>query len=373
MKKVLFIAIVLFFTSCGNEKNNEDIQQQISDYKKEVAEINNKIKALEEELDAQSDAPQKSVPVSVLEMKAETFNHYIEVNGTVEAVNSAFISPEINGQVEEIFVGEGDRVSTGQKLFKLNSVIIENSIKEIKTSLVLATTVYEKQKRLYDKEIGSEIDYLTAKNNKESLESKLETLRSQLDMAKVKAPFDGIIDDILIEVGEMAMPGMMTMQLVNLDNLYVNADVSEALITKIKKGDKVMLEFPSYPEFKMEVPVFRTGNVVKSANRTFKVQLKIKNQNETIKPNVIALIKINDFTSEEAFSVPSIIIKEDLKGLYVYVTSHESNTSASKVYVKTGKSYGSKTMITDGLKAGDKVIVKGYNLVSDGMKINIQE
>lgn len=372
MKKILFVAIVLILSSCGSEKTNEEINKEISEHKKEIVELNKKIKVLEEELVEEDDKAKKSIPVSVKKMIAETFHHYIEVNGTVEAVNAAYVSPEINGQVEAIYVKEGDRVKAGQKLFKLNAIIVENSIKELETALTLTTIVYEKQKRLYDKEIGSEIDYLTAKNNKESLESKLETLKSQLDMAEVKASFDGIIDDIFIEVGEMAMPGMMAMQLVNLNDLYVNADVSEAYLTKVKKGDMVRLEFPSYPGVQMEVPVFRTGNIVKSANRTFKVQLKVKNQNELIKPNVLALIKVNDFTAVDALSVPSIIIKEDLKGSYLYVTNHKSAASAKKVYVKIGKSYGSSTMITEGLNAGDNVIVEGYNLVSDGMLINIK-
>jgi RND family efflux transporter MFP subunit len=372
MKRIVFFIAVLFLVSCGSKKTNEDINKEITEYKNQIVEINKKIKALEEEIVPEDGQLQRSIPVTVKEMEASTFHHYIEVNGTVEAVNSAYVSPEINGQVEAIYVKEGERVKTGQKLFKLNDIIVENSIKEVETALSLATIVYEKQKRLYDKQIGSEIDYLTAKNNKESLESKLKTLNSQLDMAEVKAYFDGIIDDILIEVGEMAMPGMMAMQLVNLDELYVNADVSEAYLTKVKKGDLVMLEFPSYPGMKMEVSVHRTGNIVKSANRTFKVQLKVSNNNELIKPNVIALIKINDYTASNAISVPSIIIKEDMQGPYLYVVNQESATSARKVYVKTGKSYGSMTMITDGLAAGDKVIVEGYNLVSDGMIVNVR-
>jgi RND family efflux transporter MFP subunit len=241
--------------------------------------------------------------------------------------------------------------------------VTENSIKEVETALELANTVYEKQKQLWNKNIGSELDYLQAKNNKESLESKLETLNAQAEMALIRAPISGIVDEILVKEGELAAPGMQVVQLVNLDGLYINADVSEAYITKVKKGDIVSLEFPSLPEIEMEVTVFRTGNIVKSANRTFKVQLKINNVENMIKPNILAKIKINDYTKDQAILVPSIILKQDMEGTYLFTVV---DSKAKKVYVETGKSYKGKTIISKGLKTGDKVIVEGYNQVSDG-------
>lgn len=376
MKKLFFVLIVIFIAGCGNNNNPEnkdEIKKQITEYKNQVDELNNKIADLEKQLNNDPANNSNKIPISVKEMKYEPFSHYFEVNGTVEAINAAFISPEINGQVLNIFVQEGERVKKGQPLLKLNSSITESSIKEIETGLELANTVYERQKRLYDKNIGSEIDYLTAKNNKEALESKLKTLHAQQDMALVKSPVNGIVDDIFIKEGEMAMPGMQAMQVVNLDNLYVDADVSEAYLTKVKKGDMVLLEFPSYPDIKMKVPVHRIGNVVKTANRTFTVQLKIKNKNEVIKPNVLAIIKINDFSSESSLLVPSLIIKQDLKGSYVYIVrKHSKNITAMKRYVKTGISYGDETIITEGLHEGDKVIVNGYNQVSDGAEVEIR-
>jgi len=299
-----------------------------------------------------------------------SFNHYIEVSGAAEAINAAYISPEINGQVKEIYVKEGEKVTKGQVLLKINSSIIESSIKELETALELAKTVYEKQKQLWDKNIGSEIDYLQAKNSKESLESKLETLDAQADMAIIKAPIDGIIDDVFIKEGELAIPGMLAIQLVNLESLYIKDDVSEAYLTKVKKGDMVQLEFPSYPGLNMEVPVHRIGNVVKSANRTFVVQLKIKNPDATIKPNVLAKIKINDYSVDDALLLPSLIIKQDLTGSYVYMLNSENN-QARKVYIETGISYKDQTMITHGINSGDQVIIKGFNQVSDGTLVRM--
>lgn len=373
MKKILFVVIVGIIASCSskvdNPESNEEIVNQISAYKKEIVELNNKINELEKSLQNANELTEKGIPVSIKELTYEEFNHYIDVNGVVEAINEAYISPEINGQVKEVYVKEGQRVKKGELLLKINSSVTESTLKEVKTALELATTVYEKQSQLWEKNIGSELDYLQAKNNKESLESKLETLQAQLDMAMVKAPINGIVDVVMVKEGELASPGLQMIQLINLDNLYVNADVSEAYITKVKKGEMVVLEFPSYPDIVMKVPVYRTGNAVKSANRTFKVQLKIENEGDQIKPNVLARIKINDYTAKEALLLPSLIVKQDLNGSYVYIA--DENNLAQKVYIETGMSYLGVAMVTSGLSKGDRVIVKGYNQVSNGSKVGI--
>jgi len=371
MKKILIVLIIGFLASCSAKvdqpETKEDILNQISEYKKEMVELNKKLTTLEEEL-IDMEGGIKGTPVYTSKIEFQEFNHYFEVNGSVEAINAAYISPEINGQVKEIFVKEGYKVSKGQPLIKLNSSITESSIKEVETALELANTVFEKQTQLWDKNIGSELDYLQAKNNKEALESKLETLHAQAEMAIVRSPINGIVDEIIVKEGELAAPGMQVVQVVNLDGLYVNADVSEAYIIKIKKGDIVNLEFPSLPDLKMEIPVYRTGNIVKSANRTFTVQLKINNVENMIKPNILAKIRINDYTAKQAIIVPSIILKQDMIGTYLFKVN---DSKAHKTYVETGKSYKGNTMVTKGLIVGDEVIVNGYNQVSDGKLIEI--
>ena len=371
MKNLILISLVIFLAACSSKVDNpgsdEEILKQISEYKVTIGELNKKINGLESQLSTNADKD-GGIAVAVQVIKSEPFNHFIEVSGTAEAVNSAYISPEINGQVKEVLVTEGQTVQKGQLLIKLSSSVTENSINEVKTSLELARTVYEKQKQLWDKNIGSEMDYLQAKNNVESLESRLETLKSQLDMAELRAPISGIIDDIAVKKGEMASPGLQIIQLVNLESLYINADVSEAYITSVKEGEKVLLEFPSYPEISMEVPVYRIGNIIKEANRTFKLQLKIKNEGNLIKPNILAKIKINDYSVEESVLLPSIIIKQDMQGSYVYTVDPENQT-ARKVYIETGRSYLDITSVASGLAPGDKVIVNGYNQVSTGTKV----
>ncbi len=371
MKKLLSLLMIIVFAACSSNvdepETKEEILAKISDYKKELIDLNQKVTELEDKLLEMEGGP-VGTPVEITKIELQEFNHYFEVNGSVEAINAAFISPEINGQVKEIHVKEGQYVNKGQLLLEINSSIIKSSIKEVETALELANTVYDKQQQLWEKNIGSELDYLQAKNNVESLEGKLETLQAQVNMAEIHAPIDGIVDEVLVKEGELAIPGMQVVQLINLEGLYINADVSEAYITKVKKGDIVSLQFPSLPELDMDVPVFRTGNIVKSANRTFKVQMKINNINGLIKPNVLAKVRFNDFTGSNAFIVPSIILKQDMKGTYCFKVV---DGKAKKIYVEPGISYKGNSMVLSGLNVGDQVIVNGFNQVSDGKLVDI--
>src|SRR5210317_1670595 len=191
--------------ACGSGDSDESIQQQIKDYKDEVSQLNIKIKELEQKLEDRNVNDDEFItPVKVVNIRQQAFNHYFQVSGTVDADEQAYISPEINGQVKEILVIEGDHVKKGELLVRLNTSITENTIEEVKTQLELASTLYEKQKQLWEKNIGSEVQYLQAKNNMESLKSKMQTLQSQLDMAYIKSPIDGIVDAIYIEAGELA-------------------------------------------------------------------------------------------------------------------------------------------------------------------------
>jgi len=374
MKKIIFLLLIIIFTACRSNDSPEKIKEKIQGYKNDISELNHKIDKLEEELTKYSNDnnSEHKILVSVLKLEYQKFNHFIDASGSVESINEAFISPEINGQIKKIYVTEGQRVKKGDLLAQINTSITEKTINEVKTSLELTATIYKKQEQLWKKKIGSELQFLEAKNNKESLESKLSTLNAQLEMALVKSPINGIVDEIFQKEGELGMPGIQLMQVVNLDKLYINIDVSEAYLANINKGDMVTLEFPAYPEIKMEVPIHRIGNVVKPENRTFTVQLKINNLGEKLKPNILSIIKINDFSTDSALVVPSIIIKQDFQGSYVYIAEKQNeNMVAKKVYVITGMSDGSNTMITEGLNPGQMVITKGYNLVKNGAEIKL--
>lgn len=375
MKKLIAILIIATFVACGKTDDDpKDIKGKITEYKEQISVLEDKIDKLEKTL---VELGVKTKETAKLRITAQTiapshFAHYVEASASLESVNSAFISPEISGQIQTIHVQEGYFVQKGQLLVSLNSDIIQSNIKEIETSLELAKTVFSKQEELWNQKIGSEIQYLEAKNNKESLESKLNSLYIQRNKSRIKAPISGIVDVISVKKGELAMPGAQIIQMVNIGNFYVNADVSEKYIAAVKRGNPITVSFPTYPDWNIDTKVYRIGNIINQANRTFTLQARINNKDNMLKPNMLAIVKFRDFEMDEALVVPSIIIKEDFKGKYLYIVETNSEPVARKKYVKTSLSNDDGTMITDGIKVGDKVIVEGYNLVKDGMGIEVK-
>jgi RND family efflux transporter MFP subunit len=191
-------------------------------------------------------------------------------------------------------------------------------------------------------------------------------------MSYIRSPINGIVDEIFNKEGELAIPGMRLMQIVNLSELFINAEISEAYLPKINKGDIVHLTFPSYPDISMDVPILRIGNVINPQNRSFILQLRISNRQEKLKPNTLAIIKINDYSTDQALVVPSIILKNDIRGTYMYVAERDQDGyKAKKVYVETGMSYQDESIIVNGLQPGQLVITKGYNMVSNGSPIKM--
>lgn len=366
---LLFAAIGFVVFSCSAPKAEEDINKKLEKYKKEQADINNKIDQLQKQIGVspENESRKKEVSVSIETIKPETFYHYFDASGTVLAVQEAFVSPETNGQIKDILVKEGDLVRKGQVLAKLTTELIDKSIDEVKTSLALASDIYERQQRLWDQKVGSELQYLQAKNNKASLENRLSTLKAQLDLSIIKAPIDGVVEKVNQKKGEMAAPGIQMIYVVNLNQIIVRAEVSEHYISAVRKGEKVEVKFPSYPDFTITAPINRVGNVVNKNNRTFELELKLENPNQMFKPNMIAVLNINDFTAENSIIIPSKVLKEDLKGKYVYVSKKVGDKHiASKRYVTIGRTYLGNSCIIDGLAENDSVIIDGHNRVTDG-------
>lgn len=374
MKKMFFITLAVFMLACQQEKSPEAIQKEISKHKQAVNDLNHKISELEKQLVANGfDLNDKArVAVSVQELQEVKFDNFFNVSGSAEAVNQAFISPEMSGQIEKIYVKKGQRVEAGQTLAKLNTVITDNSILEVKTSLELAKATYERQRELWQQSIGSEIQYLQAKNAKESLEARLKTLEAQRNMSFLKAPFTGIVDDIMIKEGELASPGQRAMLLVNLSSVYINSEVSESFLPVIKVGDLAKITFPTYPGLEYNVPVWRVGNVINPENRTFKVQMLLNNTGDKIKPNLIATVSLKSFSKESVILVPSILIKQDATGSFVYaVDENQGELVARKVYVQRGATSEGMTLIEEGLKSGDRIVVQGHSQIAEGSMLRI--
>jgi len=352
--------------------NEKVIMKKIINEKTKIAKIEKDIRLLENKLYSK-DNEDKNIPVEIKTIDYELFNHYFIVFGNVEAEKYAKLSPEMGGRVEKIYVEEGERVEKGRLLLKINTDAIDKQIAGVKSSLSFATSNYNKQKSLWEQKVGSEIQFLQAKTTKEGLESQLKSLEAKKRMAQLKAPFEGIVNKIYVKKSEMAGPQFPAIEFVNLSKMIIRANVSEKYISKVKKNQVVELLFSSIPEFKKQIPITRVSNVLNPKSRTFEVELKFNNKNEMIKPNMVSTIKVNDFSTKKAFVIPSLVIKKDISGDYVYVAvNKDSKNIVEKRQVVAGKSYEDKTMITQGLSIGDKVIVKGYNFVSAGMPVTIK-
>jgi RND family efflux transporter MFP subunit len=378
MKKfVIILLAVLSIFACKNTSDDpKAIQEEINKKKMEIMKLQTQIHDLEKQLKEQGiNTDDRSILVRTITVKPQRFVHNLDVTGNVETDLEAFISPEINGLVDNIIVQEGDFVKAGQLLATINTDLIEMNIQEVSTQLSLAKTVYKKQKELWDQNIGSEIQYLQAKTNMEALEKKLDALKTQLSKADIRAPFEGHIEKIYQKVGEMGNPARNLFHLVNLSKLKVSANISETHLPYIKKGDTATISFAIYPDLVLREPISVVGSVINPANRTFEIQIQIPNKDRLLRPNIIATVQISDHVYDSAIVVPSIIVKNDAQGKsYVYVAGESKGEKvAQKRYIITGLSYGNKTMVVNGLKPGDQLIIQGYNLVKNGSAIRLKE
>jgi len=373
MKHLAVIISFSLLVACSPGGSDQK-KAELDSYRQKVEEYNQKIAELEAELDNKQADPEAidRLPVEIKEMSPEFFARYFEVIGVMEALQDAYISSEINGQIQMIAVERGSRVRQGDLILKLNTDVTEKTMEEVKTSLELATRIFTKQEELWEQNIGSELQYLEAKNGKESLEARLSTLKQQLEMAHVTAPFGGIIDDIMVKEGELASPGIPLVHLVNLSNMRVSANVSESYLSSVSQGDQVELRFPAYPDMLNKAAVTRLGKVIDPQTRTFALEVEMKNPGEKLKPNMLTSVRIQDYSDEQAMVVPTFLLRQDFNGTFLFKVAEEKGVSrAQKTYVKRGITVQDQTQIAEGLSPGDLVVTKGFNLVSDGTPLRI--
>lgn len=375
MKK-LFTLFVLagLLAGCGTDNSDaEKIKAEIKQHKKEIANLELKIKELTAKL-PENGLKTAGLKVRVKGVERKYFSSFFEATGELEAKNEAYISPEVNGQITSIHVKEGQKVARGQLLAKLNTSLIEKNMEELQTQLELAETFYIKQSELWEKGIGSERQYLETKNNYETLKNKLATVQAQYKLSIITSPINGYVEHIMLKKGELAVPGMQLMRIIDLENLQITAKISENYLPVVKVGEKVTVTFPTYPDIELDEKISRVGNVINQQNRTFTVEVSISNNNERLKPNLLATIKINDYNAENALIVPSLVIREDVKGSYLYVAEQMSSSwTARKKYIETGRSYQHETEVLSGISPGDLIITDGYSNVSDGTVVSISE
>jgi len=371
MKKLFIIPLIALMVACSAKVDDDKAakQEQLKQYKTELSELKKSIAELEKELAV--GRTESVVNVEAKKVKQELYEHFVDVTGKVEADKNIIISPEAAGKIISISVKEGDRVSKGTVLARLNTEMTQRSLAQIEINLQLATTTFERQADLWNQNIGSEMEFLQAKSQKEALEQQKEALEAQLDLAIVRAPIDGVVDEIIQKQGEMAGPQLPFARLVNIEQVYINADVSEIYLQKIKAGDEVNVEFPVINK-SINAKIYRISSIIDPGSRTFRLRINLNNQQNEIKPNMLATLKLRTFAAEDAIIVPSILVKKDFSGEFIFVAEEvEGQLRAKKRYIESGIKDNNNTLVTEGIKVGDRVITKGYAQVVDGSVISL--
>jgi len=373
-KLFLLVVLVGVFLSCEKDSDIEQQKEKLTKYKEEMIELRAKIAELEKDL-IEKGAIKKNVNialVSTLKVKPKKFEHKVDIRGSVKSRNNILIAPEVPGNIIRVLVSEGQRVSKGQLLVELDGDVLRRSIKELQSSLDLATTIYERQKKLWDNNIGTEVQYLESKNRKESLELKLATSKSELKKTQVRAPFSGTVDLLDARIGEMAQVGMPIVRLVSMSNMYIKADVSESFVGKFKAGQPVTVYFPS-TDYRLSSTISSIGQVIDPNNRTFELEVRIPSLN-IIKPNMLAVLTISDYENERALVVPTNLIQTDKNGEFLYhVVKKDSLDIASRVDVEVGISFKNETEVVRGLTGGETIVDKGATELTDGSQVKIAE
>lgn len=381
----LILITALILSSCGGDKKNtvenalqsnnlETIRKKRQELVDEQQVLHDKIKTLDEKI-AVLDTT-KNVPlITTIKAEAQEFNHVLELQGNVTTKDLMVITPEYNGILTHVYVKEGQQVNKGQTLAKIDDGGLGQQLAQQKIQAELAETTFERQKRLWDQKIGSEIQFLQAKSTFEAQSKAVAQLESQVSKTIIKAPFSGTIDEIITERGSVVAAGQSRiMRIVNLSNMYIETEVPERYVNAITPGKNVEVDFPVLGK-NIITKVRQTSSVINPANRTFKAEVAIPNKEKSLKPNLTARLKINDYTNENAIMIPQNIISENAEGeQYVYVVKDinaKNQGTASRVIIKTGRTQGDEIEVLDGLSDNANIVQEGARSVKDGQTVEI--
>ncbi|TRX01396.1 efflux RND transporter periplasmic adaptor subunit [Flavobacterium gawalongense] len=373
---LLFTALSIFLFSCSNKENNTDTDtliasKNLASIKAKRAELQTQITKLDEAI-ASLDTKVEEALVSVTTVKDTVFSHYLEVQGNVETKENLIIYPQFSGILTSLNVVAGQKVSKGQLLGMIDDGGLSQQLAQAQSQLALAKTTFERQKRLWDQKIGSEIQFLQAQTNMVSQQKMVSQIKAQLAKTRIVAPFSGVIDETLIERGQVVAPGQGLMRIVNLNNMYVSTSVPENYIGKLKVGTSVDVYLTSLDK-NYSGKIRQVANNINPNNRTFTIEVSVPNKENLLRPNQVAKLRIVDYTAKNAIVVPTNVVQEDGgKNKFVFIVTNTKGTTgiAKKVLVELGQSSNNVTEILSGLSADDIIVTEGVNTISDGMKLN---
>lgn len=370
--RITFALILAAFLAACSATSADEKKERLEKLKEQQASITKEIQKLESEIAAENPDSLANVrmkDVGVSELTAQKFDHYVQTQGHIESDNNVMVSAEAMGVIKNVFVTEGQQVSKGQTLAQIDNSVIQRSIESMEAQLELATSVYERQKNLWDQKIGTEVQFLQAKTGKESLEKQIASLREQNDMTRIKAPISGTVDEIFMNAGETVAPGVPAVRVVNTSDLKIQARVSEAYITKIKKGDKVLVNISELKK-EVEAKVTFVSRTIDLLSRTFNVEVALPSDPQ-LRPNMTATVKVVFESNPSAVVVPINVIQEINGEKVVYVAEEKGKHAvATRKVVTVDGVYGNLAEVK-GLNAGEKLITVGYQGLNDGDYIKL--
>jgi RND family efflux transporter MFP subunit len=374
MKKIVLIATSFLLIACG-EKSTDDLikDKNITELKNRKATIQSELEKIDAALLNGNKAPETEALVSVQTIKDTVFNHYLVIQGNVNTKENILVQPEFSGTLTTLNVKAGQRVSKGQILGKVDDAGMSQQLASIENQYALAKTTFERQKNLWDKKIGSEIQFLQAQAQMISAQKSVAQMRAQIAKTVIRAPFSGTIDDVFVERGQVVAPSPQgLMQIVNLSNMYVSTTVPETYIGKLKVGTVVDVFLTSLGKT-YKGKVRQVANFINPSNRSFGIEVSVPNPDNLLRPNQVAKLKIIDYTVNNAIIVPTNVVQEDGEhNKFVFIATNVNGKKgvAKKVVVKVGKSSDNVTEILSGLTANDVIVTEGANNIADGMKLN---
>ncbi len=383
-KSILLLITLITLASCGGDNKSVDAvigSKDMVAVKAKRAELNKQQRKLKADIDKlnafidENENKDRPVLITAEVIKDSIFKHYVEVQGNVETDQNVVLNAEYSGVLTNVYVKEGQRVSKGQRLARIDDGGMGSQVAQQEAQLALAKTTFERQEKLWNQKIGSEIQFLQAKTNYESAKNATQQMRSQLGKTVVTAPFSGVVDEIISDPGLVVITGQTPIiRLVNLSDMYVKASIPETYLKNIKKGTQVKVNLASINE-EFTGTVRQVSNYINPNNRSFDIQVEIPNKDGLVKPNLIATVKVNDYSSENAITVPENILQENAEGetiAYLYKPMNDSVGVAKRVILVTGLSYENHTEIKSGLKKGDTIIKEGAKTLRDGQKVTIK-
>lgn len=381
---IAIFTLTLLVGCGGNENTTESViasgdLEQIRAKKKELTDLHKSIGNEIELLDSiiGTKVENRNLPlITTFSAEVKPFDHFVELQGDVTTKQNVLIYPEMAGALIKVNVREGQNVTKGQLLATIDDGGMYSQLAQMETQLALAKTTYERQERLWEQKIGSEIQYLQAKSAYEAQKSAVNQMKGQLDKFQIRAPFSGIIDDVIKDQGTVVAPGpgSEVFRIINLSDMYVQVDVPETYLGKVTSGKKVKVFFPIINE-EIDSKVRETGNYINPNNRSFTAEVPVPNKSGKVKPNLTAKVSINDYSSNAAILIPQSVISENAEGdQYVYVASGINGDNigqVNRVIITTGKTQGDFVEVLSGIKGGDNVVLEGARAVKDGQQVKI--